>query len=160
MRTKSLIIEPKTIESETAWSNSDIPPKHYPINKKTYPARGGWRWKSFKLKGNFNNFVLLFLCNKMKEQWKTILMLVDEDKKTAFAVVRYESHGNHPCIHVHTECYNAKDKVMEHWKVRIPNVVSVNSRVRKIYSEQIFEKDALSFFRAIRGDLFDASRKH
>jgi hypothetical protein len=159
MRTKSLIIEPKIIESETVWSNGDIPPKHYPIYKNKYPSRGEWRWRSLKLKGKINNFVLLLMCNTMKEQWKAVLMIVEHTDKS-FAVARYESHGTHPSIHAHTECYDVREKQMNDWKFLVPKHSSVNRRIRKVYNENTFEKDALDFFRVSIGELFNARRNY
>jgi len=153
MKTTQYILDVKTIESDTKWQTKDIPPKHYPIYKKSYPSRANWKWRSLKLKGN-NNYVLLLRCNPVKDNWQAVLMLISASQ--SFPVNRYEYHGSHPGAHVHSTCDNVEQTIMDNW-IRIPKSGDIHRRSGKNYSELSFYSECVKLFRikGAVGDLFD-----
>jgi hypothetical protein len=158
MRTIQYILDTKTIESDTKWQTKDIPPKHYPIYKKSYPSRSGWIWRSLRLKSNTSEYVLTLRCNPVKDNWQAVLMVVSTSQ--SFAINRYEYHGSHPGTHVHSGCDNLDKTEMSDW-IRIPNSADTHRRRDKNYTESSFYSECVKLFRIkVRigepvGDLLD-----
>ena len=102
MRVRQIIRQQKLLVSETAWTGSDIPPRHAPIYVRTYPIRAGWKWKSARLTSNGQTLILLALCNPLRDKWQAVLMV--EKSQGVSVVCRFEHHGSHPGLHVHSNC--------------------------------------------------------
>lgn len=102
MRVRHLISQPKYIDSETTWSTEDLRPRHAPIYPKTKPIRAGWTWRSARCVSVSEDYVLLAECNPSRDNWKAMLLL--EATGGWSAVGRFEFHGSHPGLHVHSDC--------------------------------------------------------
>lgn len=150
MKTTKYILELKKIESDTNWQTKDIPPKHFPIYKKSYPNRASWKWRSLRLKGENTDFCLFLHCNPFKDQWKAYLMKED------IPLVRYEYHGSHPGIHIHSSCNDVEKTHMNQW-IRLPDNNRLHRRANENYTESRFYSECIKVFRinTENGDLFD-----
>ncbi|MGP0058732.1 MAG: hypothetical protein ACLPID_05550 [Beijerinckiaceae bacterium] len=102
MRVRQLIERRKTIISETAWSSSDMQPKHSPVYTKTKPMKAGWRWRSARIESDGLNFILTAECNTARDNWKAMLIL--DNDAGASVVGRLEYHSSHPGLHAHAHC--------------------------------------------------------
>jgi len=157
MRVRQLIEIRKVLNSETPWSDSDMPPRHAPIYSKTRPTKAGWRWRSAKVSAGSFNFVLVALCNVRRDNWKAILILERPDG--ASAVGRFEYHGSHPGLHCHSNCERSglerSAKSLDNLD-RYPKVGSFHRR-QNAWTEGTFWGAAKRFFRVERsaGPLFD-----
>ena len=102
MRVRHLVALEKLVESETAWSNKDMQPRHAPIYPKTKPIRAGWAWKSARCKADEQAYILLAECNPARDNWKAMLIVELTD---GWSVVgRLEFHSSHPGLHIHSDC--------------------------------------------------------
>ena len=102
MRVRHIVSLRKTLVSETAWETTDIPPRHAPIYVRSMPIRAGWKWRSSRLEAGSQDFVLLAHCNPLRDNWKaTLIIALDEEVSV---VGRFEHHGSHPGLHLHSHC--------------------------------------------------------
>lgn len=102
MRVRKLVSEEKWLKADTGWRNTDLQPRYAPVYAKTRPIRAGWQWRSVKVASVQSQFVLLLLCNPKRGNWQSILILDQNDGSSV--VARFEDHGSHPGIHVHSDC--------------------------------------------------------
>jgi hypothetical protein len=151
MRVRHLIIERKVLESDSGWRSDDLTPRNAPIFIKTKPIRAGWQWRSAKAIGQSGNFILLAECNARRANWKSMLMFVNPDR-TASVIARFEQHGSHPGLHMHSDCRRSGIEIGAtsiDGLLRIPNAAS-DSHHRRVssWTENSFWEASKRFFRA------------
>jgi hypothetical protein len=150
MRVRHLVSEKKELTKDSGWQINDLTPRHAPLFPKTTPIRSGWKWRSANVTGTNGEYILLVKCNPRRDNWQAILMkLILNDTMSASAVGRFEHHGSHPGLHIHTDCQRSGiepgtpslDDLL-----RIPNVAS-NHRRANAWTENGFWEAAKRFFR-------------
>lgn len=102
MRVRHLIATRKVLRSDTLWQATDMAPRFCPIYSKTYPIRGGWRWRSAQATAGPENFILTALCHPGKGNWKATLIV--QTPSGPSVVARFEDHSTHPGLHAHSHC--------------------------------------------------------
>jgi hypothetical protein len=102
MRVRHLLAIPKQAGAETAWSETDMPPRWCPVYSKTRPSRAGWHWRSAHVSGDGEEFMMVAICNPRRGNWKSMLLL--KATQGYSVVARFEHHESHPGLHVHTHC--------------------------------------------------------
>lgn len=146
MRVRHIIARDKFLETQTAWSEKDMPPKHAPIYLKTKPIRAGWRWRSAKCISLDGNFTLVAECNPGRGNWKAMLLLERDGGHSLIA--RFEDHGSHPGLHCHSDCdvsgLEVGPKTID--ARRIPSANSFHRR-STAWTENRFWDAAKAFFR-------------
>jgi hypothetical protein len=151
MRVRHLIIEPKNLESDSGWKADDLTPRNAPIFVKTKPIRAGWKWRSARASGRSGQFILLAECNTRRANWKAMLMLVNPDR-TASVIARFEQHGSHPGLHIHSDCTRSgieTGATSIDGLLRIPDA-GADSYHRRVssWTENSFWEASKKFFRA------------
>lgn len=157
MRVRRLVGGHKTQTTDTSWSIGDLPPRHAPFNEKTRPIRAGWKWRSAKASGGGQEFVLTALCNPKRDKWQAVLSV---QGALGWSVVgRFEHHGDHPGLHVHSHCGRSGVEVGSSGMndlARIPDV-GEHHRRNSPWNEASFWEAAKTFYRIkeLMGPLFD-----
>jgi hypothetical protein len=147
MRVRKLVIDEKILQSDTGWRTDDLPPRYSLVYERSRPIRGGWKWRSAKVFGKQGEYQLLALCNPHYSKWQA--MLIKAGQKYGSVVARYEYHGDHPGLHVHSDCVRAgveEGATSIGLKTRLPNASSQHRRVHA-WTETGFWESAKSFFR-------------
>lgn len=158
MRVRHIILRTKLLSSETNWRDDDLPPRHAPIYSKSFPIRGGWRWRSARLQCADENYVLWAQCNPRRDKWKAVLAF--DRNGEAFVICRFEYHGSHPGLHVHSDCQRSGIEPGSsgmNLLGRFPNNRHYHRRIMPL-TENTFWDAAKRFFRVKvqNGPLFDA----
>lgn len=152
MRVRKLLSAPKLLTQDSGkWSTKDLPPRWCPINAKSRPIRGGWHWRAAKVQGGSDEYVLVAQCHPAKGNWKSFLIL---DTVTGPAVVaRYEDHGSHPGVHVHSHCDRSGLEVGPTSMDGLARVPAASSWHRRTlaWTQEGFWKASLKFFRVGSG---------
>lgn len=157
MRVRKLVRQPKAILSETGWSDGDLPPRHAPVFPKSVPIRAGWKWKSARLHAADRTYILWALCNPRRDNWKAVLAI--EVIGQASVLCRFEYHGSHPGLHIHSDCQKSGlegGPAGMNVGVRLPDKGTFHRR-NVPWTEATFWEAAKSFFRVKvnNGPLFD-----
>jgi len=156
MRVRHLVSERKIERYDTGWSINDLPPRHAPIFAKTRPIRAGWKWRSARAEGVADNhileepvrsYILTAICNPSRDNWKAFLIVETADGPSV--VGRFEYHGSHPGIHIHTHCERCGIEIggsgLDNL-VRVPPAGQFHRRVNA-WTEGTFWTAAKRFFR-------------
>lgn len=158
MRVRSVVRQTKHISSETGWSESDLPPRFAPIYSKSLPMRAGWKWRSARLTAHEQHFILWVQCNPKRDNWKAVL--AQERNGEAFVICRFEYHGSHPGLHIHSDCARSgleKGAAGMNIGGRVPDTGRYHRRSVP-WTESTFWEATKMFFRVKveNGPLFDA----
>lgn len=149
MRVREIITEAKEQKSDTDWRTDDLPPRHAPCYDKSRPIRNDWTWRSASAVGeNGREFVLFANCAPKYNKWQAILVM-KSGTKDGSVVARYEYHGDHPGIHVHSDCETSGIEMGSaglNNLNRFPNAKSHHRRVEPLTANKFWEQ-AKAFFR-------------
>jgi len=105
MRVRQLVRSQKVQKADTGWRADDMAPRWCPIYPKTRPNRAGWQWRSARVLGGGDEFILVALVNPGRGDWKAVLMV---KTMNGYSVVgRFEYHSSHPGQHFHSDCQRA-----------------------------------------------------
>lgn len=129
MRVRHYVREPKIIANDSGWRTDDIPPRFSGIYEKSRPNRGTWRWRSVLAKASEREYIFLTQINEPRDEWKAWLVVLLNPG--ASIVSRYEYHGSHAGIHVHSHCELAGEEPgpqLINNLVRIPDASSYHRR--------------------------------
>lgn len=149
MRVRFILRLKKTLVTETAsWSQSDLPPRHFPVSPKTRKITGDWRWRAGRASAGSRTFVATVLSSPKRANRKATLMEVF-DNGSASVIARFEDHGSHPGLHVHSHCIRSGLEMggtsMDDLG-RVPDVSSPHRRIAR-WTDDDFWAAALRFFR-------------
>lgn len=148
MRVRKLITNPKVIMQDTGkWSEKDMPPRWCPINAKTRPIRGGWRWRAAHANGNGRSYTAVAQVNPQRGNWKAVLILNAPHGPSV--VARFEHHDSHPGLHVHSECTRSGLEMGAQGMDRLDRFPRLNALHRRTnaWTEQSFWSAMTQFFR-------------
>ena len=159
MRTKSIILQKKSLLTDTGWRRDDIRPQFFPIFLKTRPVRSDWMWRSAEVHGAELVFVLFARANPKKDNWQSILIL-EIEPGIYTTVSRFEYHGAHPGLHVHSDCkkqpksIKGPESLSELERIPSSGRFSFHRRIRD-WSPNKFWEESKRFFRVdeIKGGL-------
>jgi hypothetical protein len=151
MRVRHLISTPKNLLTDTSWRTTDLPVKFAPVYKKAKPMKGGWTWRSAELVCKNQRYILTAQCLPAKDNWQSWLMTSSLDGGASI-VARFENHGSHPGVHVHSRCETSG--ILEGGASidnlnRFPDASSVHRR-DVTFTKETFWDQSLKFFR-VRG---------
>lgn len=160
MRVRKLVTEPKSLDREIDWKQTDISPRYVPIYPKTRPLGRNNKWKTCSGRSANSEYILYALVNPLKDNWQAWLIQKVGD---GYSVVsRLEHHGSHPGLHLHSDCDVSGIKLGSqsiNANGRIPTGKGRHRR-QLTWTEATFWNHAKKFFRfsntpANTGPLFD-----
>jgi len=140
MKIRRIVADRKTVVSDTGWKDDDIPPRYSGVYEKTKPNRNGWRWRSVLAKSAAEEYIFLTQINEASDNWKAWLIL--KVGGSASIVSRFEYHGSHPGIHVHSHCDLAGREVgpqLINNLVRVPEASSRHRRQQTFRASSFWE---------------------
>lgn len=147
MRIRKTLKLLKTVTKETpGWSSDNLPPRWCPINSKTRPMAGDWKWRAARASSDARGFVIFAQVAPRKGNWKAVL--IEELAAGSSVIARYEFHASHPGIHVHSDCDRCGVEVGASSMDRLTRFpkASSNHRRQQSFDESSFWRSALSFF--------------
>ncbi len=152
MQIRKLIRAAKVQAHDTRWKTGDLPPRLCPIYLKSKPHGPSWQWRSAKANSGDMEFWLVATVNVSRGNWKCVLIVKTESGHSV--VARYEDHGSHPGLHVHSHC--VRGGVEEgpsgmNDLVRVPPVKAAHRRINA-QTLSTFWENARRFFR-IKDDM-------
>ena len=150
MRVRSVVrLKKSKVNDSGGWSRKELPPRWCPVFSKKKPMAGDWHWRAIKASAANREFVVVAQCSPNRGNWKAFLIEKLEDEHSV--VARFEDHGGHPGVHVHSHCARSGIDVGPTTLDGLGRIPPAGSFHRRVYGHtlQSFWDSAMSFFNVV-----------